>query len=74
MPGDGIADAAGLLRILREGGYDGWLELEIFSDDGLMGQEFEDSLWREDPVDLIRRGRELTLAAWNADRQAMGAG
>jgi len=74
MPGDGIADAAGLLGILREGGYDGWLELEVFSDDGLMGEAFADSLWREDPVDLIRRGRERTLAAWNADRQTMGAG
>ena len=74
LPGDGIADAAGLLGILREGGYDGFLELEIFSDDGLMEQAFPDSLWREDPVELIRRGREKTLAAWNADRQAMGAG
>jgi sugar phosphate isomerase/epimerase len=67
-------DAAGLLRVLREGGYDGWLELEVFSDDGLMGEEFPDSLWREDPVELIRRGRQQTLAAWNTDRQAMGAG
>jgi len=74
LPGDGVADAAGLLRVLREGGYDGWLELEVFSDDGLMGEEFPDSLWREDPVELIRRGRQQTLAAWNTDRQAMGAG
>ena len=74
LPGDGIADAAGLLAILREGGYDGWLELEIFSDDGLMEDDFPDSLWREDPVELIRRGRERIFDAWNADRQAMGAG
>jgi sugar phosphate isomerase/epimerase len=65
LPGDGIADAAGLLAVLREGGYDGWLELEIFSDDGLMGDAFEDSLWAQDPVQLIRRGREHTLAVWN---------
>jgi sugar phosphate isomerase/epimerase len=74
LPGDGIADAAGLLSILRDGGYDGWLELEIFSDDGLMGQAFADSLWAQDPVELIRLGRERTLAAWDAQRQAMGAG
>ena len=72
LPGDGIADTAGLLGVLREGGYDGWLELEIFSDDGLMEQEFADSLWREDPVDLIRRGRERTIAAWNADPSKRG--
>ena len=74
LPGDGIADAPGLLAVLREGGYDGWLELEIFSDDGLMEDDFPDSLWRGDPVELIRRGRERVLAAWNADRQTMGAG
>jgi sugar phosphate isomerase/epimerase len=74
LPGDGIGDAAGLLAILRAGGYDGWLELEVFSDDGFMEQEFPDSLWREDPVELIRRGRERTLDAWNADRSTMGAG
>ena len=74
LPGDGIADTAGLLGVLRDGGYDGWLELEIFSDDGLMETEFPDSLWKLDPTELIRRGRDATLAAWNADRQAMGAG
>ena len=74
LPGDGIADTAGLLGVLRDGGYDGWLELEIFSDDGLMETEFPDSLWKLDPPELIRRGRDATLAAWNADRQAMGAG
>jgi sugar phosphate isomerase/epimerase len=74
LPGDGIADTAGLLGVLRDGGYDGFLELEIFSDDGLMQTEFPDSLWKLDPVELIRRGRARTMAAWTADRQAMGAG
>jgi sugar phosphate isomerase/epimerase len=74
LPGDGLADVTGLLQILREGGYDGWLELEIFSDDGFMEQAFPDSMWAWDPVELIRRGRERTLAAWDGDRQAMGAG
>jgi sugar phosphate isomerase/epimerase len=64
LPGDGIADVPGLLRLLREGGYRGWLELEIFSDDGLFGQAFPDSLWARDPVRLIRAGRKKTLAAW----------
>jgi sugar phosphate isomerase/epimerase len=64
LPGDGIADVRGLLRLLRIGGYRGWLELEIFSDDGLFEQAFPDSLWAQDPVQLIRRGREKTMAAW----------
>jgi sugar phosphate isomerase/epimerase len=74
LPGDGIANPARHLQILREGGYDGFLELEIFSDDGFFEQELPDSLWAQDPVELIRRGRERTLAAWAGDRQAMGAG
>jgi sugar phosphate isomerase/epimerase len=69
LPGDGIGDVVGLLRILRAGGYRGWLELEIFSDDGLFEQAFADSLWAQDPVRMIRAGREKTLAAWAAAGQ-----
>jgi sugar phosphate isomerase/epimerase len=66
LPGDGIADVAGILRQLRACGYEGWLELEIFSDDGLFGTAFPDSLWARDPEQIIRLGRERTLAAWAA--------
>jgi len=69
LPGDGVGDVVGLLRILRAGGYRGWLELEIFSDDGLFEQAFEDSLWAQDPVRMIRAGRDKTLAAWAAAGQ-----
>jgi sugar phosphate isomerase/epimerase len=70
LPGDGIADVEGFLRILAEGGYDGWLELEIFSDDGLLGASYPDSLWLRDPVELIRDGRERTERLWAAARSA----
>ncbi len=66
LPGDGIGDVAGFLKILRDGGYQGWIEMEIFSDDGLFEQAFPDSLWARDPVEMIRSGREKTLAAWAA--------
>jgi sugar phosphate isomerase/epimerase len=64
LPGDGIANVTGILGALAAGGYRGWLELEVFSDDGLYGDDFEDSLWKEDPVDLIRRGRDRIASAW----------
>jgi sugar phosphate isomerase/epimerase len=64
LPGDGTADLVGILRALHEGGYDGWFELEVLSDDGTFGNEFPDSLWKSDPADLIRTGREQFLAAW----------
>jgi sugar phosphate isomerase/epimerase len=64
LPGDGSADLGGILKALRDGGYDGWFELEVLSDDGTFGSDFPDSLWKRDPVELIRAGREQFLAAW----------
>ena len=48
LPGDGIVDYAPILDALR---WDGLFDLEIFSD-----PELTDSLWKEDPRDLARRG------------------
>lgn len=31
LPGDGIIDLAGILRAVDEGGYDGWIEVEVLS-------------------------------------------
>jgi sugar phosphate isomerase/epimerase len=71
LPGDGIADLEGIFGALDDGGYaGGWLDLEIISDDGTFGVEYEDSLWNWDPVELIRAGRERTLAAWANRRTA----
>jgi sugar phosphate isomerase/epimerase len=64
LPGDGIANVPGILGALAAGGYEGWLELELFSDDGLYGDDFEDSLWKWEPVELIRTGRERIDEAW----------
>lgn len=50
LPGDGVIDFAPIVAALRwEGAYD----LEIFSD-----PELPDSLWKEDPRELARRGVE----------------
>ena len=67
LPGDGIANVPSLLGALEAGGYDGWYDLEIFSDDGSFSdQDFEDSLWKQDPVDVVRRGKAGFLRAWEA--------
>jgi sugar phosphate isomerase/epimerase len=68
LPGDGIADLGGILGALDASGYDGWYELEIFSDDGRFGQDFEDSLWKLEPVDLVRAGVEKFERAWEERR------
>jgi sugar phosphate isomerase/epimerase len=64
LPGDGVADTLGIFRALREGGFDGWMELEVFSDDGQFGNDFPDSLWKWEPVELVRTGRDKALRLW----------
>jgi sugar phosphate isomerase/epimerase len=66
LPGDGLADLTGILEALRSGGYDGWYELEIFSDDGTFGNSFPDSLWKQAPEELVRAGREKFFDLWRS--------
>jgi sugar phosphate isomerase/epimerase len=50
LPGDGVVEFGPILDALR---WDGFYDLEIFSD-----AELEGSLWREDPRELAHRGLE----------------
>jgi sugar phosphate isomerase/epimerase len=74
LPGDGVADVRGILGTLDDAGYEGWYELEIFSDDGLFGNDFEDSLWKLDPVELLREGRRRFDQVWQSRRGDVAAG
>lgn len=58
LPGDGGLDLGAAVRMLEEGGYDGWYEVEIFSDNGVFGNAFPDSLWDVDAFELARRARK----------------
>lgn len=67
LPGDGIIDLPAVFGALDEGGFRGWFDLEIFSDDGsFTDQDFEDSLWKEDPLDVVKRGKAGFERAWEA--------
>jgi sugar phosphate isomerase/epimerase len=55
FPGDGRGVAPDQLATLIEVGYDGWYELEVFSDDGTFGNAFPDSLWLLEPDEYLRR-------------------
>nr|WP_296534969.1 TIM barrel protein [Rhizorhabdus sp.] len=70
-PGDGIMDIPALLGALNRGGFDGWYDLEIFSDDGRWGTDLPDSLWRLPHDELIGRAQSGLLRAW---RSATGTG
>ena len=58
LPGDGRGVAAPILATLLDAGYDGWFELEVFSDDGTFGNAYADSLWALPHEELLRRGRD----------------
>ena len=67
LPGDGIIDLPAILGALEAGGVVGWFDLEIFSDDGsLSDRDLEDSLWKQDPLDVVRRGKAGFDKAWAA--------
>ncbi len=69
LPGDGVADVPAILAVLDEAGWRGPYDLEIFSDDGTFGNDYEGSLWRLSPEELARRGREAFTATWQAGKE-----
>jgi sugar phosphate isomerase/epimerase len=61
LPGEGIMDLPAIFGALEAGGFDGWYEMEIFS-----SETYPDSLLQLDPAELVRRGKEGFLKAWEA--------
>jgi sugar phosphate isomerase/epimerase len=63
LPGEGVIDLPAMIGALEAGGYDGWYDMEIFS-----GEQYPDSLTQLDPTEMVRRGREGFVRAWEASR------
>jgi sugar phosphate isomerase/epimerase len=70
LPGEGSIDLAAIFGAIEAGGgAPEWVDLEIFSDDGsFTDMDFEDSLWKQDPFDVIRRAKAGFDTAWEARR------
>ena len=66
LPGEGIVDLPAIFGALESAGFDGWYDVEIFSDDGRFENDYEDSLWKLDPAELISRSKAGFLRAWEA--------
>ena len=66
LPGDGTEDLAAFLGALERGGYDGWYDLELFSDDGRWGTDLPDSLWKLPYTELLERAHAGSQRAWSA--------
>lgn len=56
LPGDGSIDLVGTFSALERGGFRGWYDFELFSDDGRWGTDLPDSLWKLPAAELIERG------------------
>jgi sugar phosphate isomerase/epimerase len=66
LPGDGVADLPQILGALDRAGWDGYYDLEIFSDNGTFGNAWPDSLWDVTADELVRRGKDAFGRAWEA--------
>jgi sugar phosphate isomerase/epimerase len=67
LPGEGIIDLAEIFGALEAGNAIDWVDLEIFSDDGSFSDmDFDDSLWKQDPVEVCLRGKAGFDKAWAA--------
>jgi sugar phosphate isomerase/epimerase len=66
LPGDGVADLPALLGTLERAGWDGFYDLEIFSDNGTFGNAWPGSLWDVPEAELACRGKEAFERAWSA--------
>jgi sugar phosphate isomerase/epimerase len=66
LPGWGDSDIAGIIRGIRASGFDGWYEIEIFSDDGTFGNDYPDSLWKMPPERLVPEARAAFQHVWQA--------
>jgi sugar phosphate isomerase/epimerase len=66
LPGDGVGDLPRLLGALEAAGWDGYYDVEIFSDNGAFGDAWPDSLWDVPPEELARRAKESFERVWEA--------
>jgi sugar phosphate isomerase/epimerase len=70
LPGDGVAGVPAILGALERAGWEGFYDIEIFSDDGSFGTAYPDSLWDADPADVVIRGKQQLLECWQDRRVA----
>ncbi|MBV8479928.1 MAG: sugar phosphate isomerase/epimerase [Actinobacteria bacterium] len=70
LPGDGVAGVPAILAALDRAGWDGFYDIEVFSDNGTFGAAYPDSLWDEDAETVVRRGRQQLVQCWEERRVA----
>jgi sugar phosphate isomerase/epimerase len=66
LPGEGVADLPTILGALDHAGWDGFYDVEIFSDNGSFGNAWPDSLWDVAPTELAVRAHRSFERVWQA--------
>jgi sugar phosphate isomerase/epimerase len=64
LPGDGTIDLRAAFRALEAGGFDGWYDIEVFSDNGQFGNDYADSVWHRPADEVSRAAVAQTLELW----------
>ncbi|MDX3910595.1 MAG: sugar phosphate isomerase/epimerase family protein [Sphingobium sp.] len=64
LPGEGVADFPAILARLEGAGFQGWYDLEVFSDDGIWGTALEDSLLLLPEAEMLAKARQSFEAVW----------
>ena len=64
LPGEGVAALSAILGALDRAGWDGFYDLEIFSDNGMFGNAWPDSHWDVPAEELARAGKDAFERAW----------
>jgi sugar phosphate isomerase/epimerase len=70
LPGDGDLDLPGFFGALDRGGFRGWYDLEIFSDNGLWGNDYPDSLYKLKPAEVASRAVAGFRKEWDKRKAA----
>ena len=59
FPGEGILPMHDILDALDDAGFTGYYDVEIFSDDGMYGNDYADSLWKLPPEEIVDRATRI---------------
>jgi sugar phosphate isomerase/epimerase len=65
LPGEGTLRLSRIFGALRDAEWNGWLDVEVLSDDGTFERALDDSIWRQDLADVVARGAEGARRAWD---------
>jgi sugar phosphate isomerase/epimerase len=67
LPGDGVLPLGSIVAALDHAGYEGWYEVEIFSDDGSFGEALPESIWALPADEAARRAVASVERLWRAE-------